>query len=432
MAISDLPGVQAKNQRWSRSGAVVSDLIVGILFIVAIVGAATGKLFVTALCGLILVLAFVSRLWARLALVEVDYQCQASSDRLVVGETFELTLTIENKKPLPLPWLNISEGVPDGLELIDQAPSAIGRSVGRSLAPDIKDTTGFGPYERVKFHHRLRAVRRGIFGLGPTRITSGDIFGFYQAQLDTPKRVPSLIVYPRWVPLPDFDLPSKRPMGEIWNRPKLVDDPTRPAGLREYRHGDPAHRIDWKATARRNEVFVRTYDASVAQRVVIMLECDTSVQRWRIHPDVLEAAVTSAASIAVRCIELGYSVGRISNGNMAGTLAPPLVAPGAGPDQLTALMTTLAGANPFTTSSLENLVLRCGAEALPHGATVVYIAGAVRPSTAKFVADLGRRGHSVTAFFVGDGDPPDYPGLPMRDYRWVFELPELEPEHHDA
>jgi uncharacterized protein (DUF58 family) len=432
MAIGDLPGLRPKNQRWNRSGAVVSDLIVGILFIVAIVGAVTGKLFVTALFGLILVLAFVSRLWTRLALVEVDYQCRPSADRLVVGETFELTLTVENRKPLPLPWLKVSEGVPDGLELAAPPASAIGRPVGGTVAHAIKNETGFGPYERVKFHHRLRAARRGIYGLGPTRITSGDIFGFYQAQLDTAKRPPSLIVYPRWVPLPEFELPSMRPMGDIWSRSRLADDPTRPAGLRDYRHGDPAHRIDWKATARRNEVFVRTYDPSVTQRVVIMLECDSSVQRWRIHPNVLEAAVTGAASVAVRCIELGYSVGLISNGNMAGALAPPLVAPGAGPDQLTALMTTLAGANPFTTSSLENLVRRHGAEALPHGATVVYVAGAVRPSTAAFLADLGRRGHCVTAFFVGNGEPPDYPGLPMRDYRAIFELPEIEPESLDA
>ncbi|MBT7757493.1 MAG: DUF58 domain-containing protein, partial [Rhodospirillaceae bacterium] len=401
MAISDTSRQRPINQRWTRSGAVVSDLIVIILIVVAIVGAATGKMFVTALCGLILVLAAVSRLWSRLALVDVDYQCLPSSERLLVGEMFELTLVIENRKPLPLPWLNISETLPEGLALVDRAPtvrpSMQPSMQGRPVGKDISDSTGFGPYQRVKFHHYLQALQRGIYGLGPTRITSGDIFGFYQARLDTPKRRPSIIVYPRWVPLPEFDLRSNRPIGDSWSPSRLTDDPTRPAGLREYRPGDPAARIDWKATARRDEVFIRTYDASVVQRVVILLECDTSIQRWRIHPQVLEAAVTGATSVAVRCLELGYSVGLVSNGNMASTLAPPLVAPGAGPDQLSALMTTLAGANPFTTGAIEKLVVAYGAEALPHGATVVYISGAVRPATAAFVADLGQRGHRVTA-----------------------------------
>ncbi len=414
-------------QRWTRSGAVVSDLIVGILFVVAIIGAATGKPFVTALCGLILVLAFISRLWAKLALVDVDYQRNYSSDRLVVGEAFELTLMVENRKPLPLPWLHIDESLPEGFTLLDTRPVGTGRPAPRG----IKDETGFGPYERVKFRHKLRAGQRGIFGLGPTRITSGDIFGFYQARLDTPKQPPNIIVYPRWVPLPDFELPSNRPIGDFWSRARLIDDTTRPAGQREYRHGDPANRIDWKATARRNEVYVRTYDSSVNQRVVVLLECDTSTQRWRIHPMVLEAAVTCAASVVMRCADLGYSVGIISNGNMAGTLAPPLVAPGAGPDQLTALMTTLAGANPFTVSSLEKLVLKYGAEGLPHGATIVYISGAVRPSTARFIADLGRRGHRVLGLYLGDGDVPEYPGLPMADYRGFFEPPS-DPTHEKS
>jgi uncharacterized protein (DUF58 family) len=204
-------------------------------------------------------------------------------------------------------------------------------------------------------------------------------------------------------------------MGDIWRRSHLVDDLTRPAGLREYHHGDAAARIDWKATARRGQVFVRTFDSSVNQRVVILLECDTSIQRWRIHPNVLDMAVTAAASVAVRCIELGYGVGLVSNGNMAGTIFPPLVATGAGDSQLAALMTTLAGANPFTTASLEKLLTTYGADALPHGSTVVYIAGAMRPATMAYVSDLGRRGHQVTALYVGTDDLPAHPGLTIQD-----------------
>ncbi|MBT5896085.1 MAG: hypothetical protein HOH61_09300, partial [Rhodospirillaceae bacterium] len=155
MAISDTSRQRPINQRWTRSGAVVSDLIVIILIVVAIVGAATGKMFVTALCGLILVLAAVSRLWSRLALVDVDYQCLPSSERLLVGEMFELTLVIENRKPLPLPWLNISETLPEGLALVDRAPtvrpSMQPSMQGRPVGKDISDSTGFGPYQRVKF-----------------------------------------------------------------------------------------------------------------------------------------------------------------------------------------------------------------------------------------------------------------------------------------
>lgn len=411
--------VEIRLDRWTRSGSVVSDLIVAIVFIVAVAGAVAGKLFVTALCGLVLVLVFVSRLWARLALVDVDYRCVVSNDRLMVGDEFELAMTVENRKPLPLPWLSVIEFIPNGLALEDGSSSWL-RQLGMT---EVKLLTSLGQYERVTFRHRLKAVSRGHYAFGPSRIASGDIFGFYQSSAASERRLPGVVVYPQTVPLPGFLLPASRPIGDVWSRSHRIDDPTRPSGLREYRPGDPARRIDWKATARRDAVYVRTYDPSVAQRVVILVECDTSeIDRWSNRPELLEAAVTGAASVAVRATELGCSVGVVVNCNIAGGIAPTWVAPGAGPDQLTAIMTTLAGATSMTTRPLETVVAQHGAAAIPFGATIVYVAGVVRPEAADFVADLGRRGHRIVALYVGADDPPEIPNLPLQDYSAVFSL----------
>lgn len=407
--------------RWTRSGSVVTDLIVAVLVIVAIVGAAAGKLLIAALCGLVLVLVFVSRLWARLALVDVDYRCVPSESRLLVGDSFDLALTIENGKPLPLPWVTISEFVPTGLtpERVD------GPMRSQFGLHEVKETTSLGAYERATFHRRLTAQRRGHYAFGPSRIASGDIFGFYEAQLESHRRPVSLIVYPRTVPLPDFTLPASRPIGEMYSPAWRVDDPTRPSGLREYRPGDPARRIDWKATARRNDVLVRTYDPSVSQQVMILVECNTSaVDRWSNRPELLEAAITGAASVAMRAAEQRCAVGVVVNGNIAGGIAPPVVASGAGPGQLAAVMTTLAGATSMTTRPLEAVVAAQAAMALPQGATIVYIAGVIRPSAARYVVALERRGYSVVALYVGDEPVPDVPGLTVLDYRGVFAMPE--------
>ena len=420
MAMSDTQILKSRNSRWGRSGAVVSSPMVLVLIVVAIVGAVAGDVLVSTLCGLVLVLVFVSRLWARLAFAEFDYHCLLSCERLMEGDIVDLTLMIENRKPLPLPWLGIWEHIPKGLE-IEGAENAPRNSF---RGNEIRETASLGKYERVRFHHRLRAARRGIYAFGPTRITSCDIFGFYEARLDAPKRLPRLIVYPRLVPLPDFDLTSFRPSGETWARSRANEDPARPNGLREYRPGDSTHHIDWKATARRDTLFVRTYDPSVSHRVMILLDCNTSSTVWHVHPAVLEAAVTGAASVAVRLIELGYPVGIVCNGNVSTELCAPVVAPGAGPDQLSAIMTTLAGADALTRSPLENLVARHGPEAMPLGATIVYIAGVFRPSTVEFVAGLGRRGHHTVALHVGDEELPEITDLAIEDYRSVFSPPD--------
>ena len=413
--------------RWTRSGAVVSELIMLILIIVAIVAAVAGKVYVAAICGLILMLTFVSRLWTRLALVKVEYACLPSAKHLMEGDEFELTLTIENRKPLPLPWLTVSEILPDGLAL-EQQHQQTRKDPNLFQETVIRETTSLGQYERIRFYHRVRALRRGYYGFGPTRISSGDIFGFYEARLDTDRRAPELVVYPNTVAMPDFDLPPYRPMGDFWSRARFIDDETRPSGLREYRTGDAARHIDWKATARRDAAFVRTYDSSHAQRVVILLECDTAMERWRNYPMVLEATVTGAASVARRSIELGYAVGLISNGNAPSGPAPPMVPPGAGPDQLTALMTALAGARSHTSVQLPDMVARYGAEAMPAGATVVYIAAIFRPTTVNFIRELGRRGHRIVSLCAGGDEPPDIPDFPILDYRAVFKAAETDDE----
>ena len=87
-------------------------------------------------------------------------------------------------------------------------------------------------------------------------------------------------------------------------------------------------------------------------------------------------------------------------------------------------MTTLAGAGMLKTQPLEDLLERYGAEAMPAGATVVFVAGLFRPATVDFVADLARRGHQVVTLYVGDEDPPEVPNLPIEDYRGVFAVPE--------
>ncbi len=416
MAVDDTRTFEPHLSRWTRSGSVISDLIVAVLFVVAIVGAAAGKLLIAALCGVVLVLVVVSRLWARLALAEVDYRCVPSNNRFMEGDLFDLAMTVENRKPLPLPWISITEFVPTGLKLAQSdAPR-----LSQFGMVEVKQETSLGQYERATFRHRLLAAKRGHYAFGPSRIVSGDIFGFYQASLESFRRPQGVVVYPRMVPLPNFYLPPSRPIGDSLSRVRRVDDPTRPSGLREYRPGDPARHIDWKATARRDAVFVRTFDPSVAQQVMILVECNTSeLDRWSNRPEFLEAAVTGAASVAVRSIDLGCAVGVVVNCNIAGGVAPPFVAPGAGPNQLTAIMTSLAGATSMTTRPLEDVIEQNGS--VPFGATVVYVAGLFRPASIELLKRLKRRGHSIVTLYVGDDALPEISEIVVEDYRSVFE-----------
>jgi uncharacterized protein (DUF58 family) len=146
-----------------------------ILTLLATVGVIQDRPVLAALGALVLVIALLSRIWARLALREVHYDCAVSHDRALEGDELLLTLTIENRKPLPVPWLLVREQIPAGLQLLDDMAPNIALFRSSTLV----STTSIGAYQRVRLRFRLKASRRGHYVLGPGRLSSGDPFGFY-------------------------------------------------------------------------------------------------------------------------------------------------------------------------------------------------------------------------------------------------------------
>ena len=405
-----------------RSGSVVSEAVLLVLTAVILIGVIAGKFLVAALVGLVLAITVLSRLWARLALERVTYACAPSHSQVIEGETIELSMTVENRKPLPVPWLRVNQLVPVGLRVIEDSASPqpifdINK---------IEATTSLGRNQRVIMVQKLRAAHRGFYNFGPARIEGSDLFGFYNSQRDLASQMGPVVVYPRIVPLPGFSLPSARPMGDALSRRRLAEDLTRPAGVREYRSGDPIKAIDWKTTARRGQLFVRTHDPSITQHVVVMLECDTNdaeTRVWGRRPWLLEAAVSGAASVAYKSIELGYSVGLIANGIPPHYRAQSKIPASRGPRQLSAILEALARVQSLGVRPLEDLTQDMGSDALPFGATIVFVAGVFRPGIVEYLSELSRRGHRLVTIDIGGDTAPDLPILNIRDYRGAFTQP---------
>src|SRR5205814_1197432 len=97
---------------------------------------------------------------------------------------------------------------------------------------------------------------RGVYQVGPLELTSGDPFGFFTQRALLFERA-TVLVYPRVVPLRRLGFPLAAGLGASQRRRALQDDPSRAAGVRAYRPGDPLRRIHWKATARQGELQVR-------------------------------------------------------------------------------------------------------------------------------------------------------------------------------
>ena len=174
-------------------------------------------------------------------------------------------------------------------------------------------------------------------------------------------------------------------------------------------------------------MFVRQFDPSVSEHVVIFAEAITTSIPWEgYRSDVLEATMTAAASIAQHALDLGYKTGLVANGVTSLRSSYAVVPPSSGPTQLTTLLESLAMVHPIAVQSMDQLA-RDRRGAIPKGSTLIHIGGIYHPRTMNYLGGLALTGHPVIILHVGREDPPEYPEFEVRDGRSVF----LDPLRRD-
>lgn len=404
----------------------IAELFTLLLIAVMIIGATSREPIIAAVGALAFVIAMASRIWAALALEEITIDRTASVTHAFLGDEIEITFTVENKKPLPVPWLEINEYVPRGL-LIEGFKAIEQSYLGGA---ELSASTSLGSYERVKVKRKITALHRGMYRLGKTRLRSGDLFGLYPAVAALDHTPWAIFVYPAIKSVPGFKLPARRPIGDSLTRERVWDDPSRPAGVREYRAGDPVKNIDWKTTAKRDELYVRQFDPSVSEHAVIFAEAITTSVPWEgYRSDVLEGTMTAVASIAMHALDLGYKVGLVTNGVSTNNASHAVVPPSSGPTQLSTLLESLAMVHPIGIRSLDELA-RSRRGVIPPGATLIHIGGIYHRRTMDYLLGLRRSGHPVIVLHTGREEPPDYPEFEVRDGRGLF-LEQIKTEEKD-
>lgn len=404
----------------------LGELWIILLVAVLIVGIVSGEPWIIAITMMTGVIAIGARIWARLALEDVYFSRTVERRYLFPGETTELTLMVENKKPLPIPWLKVRDEIPMELEALNVKTIRTERADSLRL----EDSLSVAWYERVRHRFKVRAVRRGYVRFGPGQMEGGDLFGLFRSRLDLRTSEP-IVVYPNIVPLDDFDFPSGRPMGDAPSSRRLYEDTNRPSGMREYVAGDPIRRIDWKTTARVGTPHVRTYDHTVDQYMVVLLDAGTTSKPWEgFNSARLERAITAAASIVAKGDEFGYRIGLVSNGVPLAGAGQLVVKPGADPKQLPVLLEALAMVRPIVVNSLPEVIAQAP-ESIPFGATIVAISSVMSESLLIDLERLKRDGHPAVGIYVGDTEPEVVSAtVEVRNEAARFEVEELVRTDH--
>ena len=104
-----------KRTRDLRAPDVIGELFMLLMLVVIGVGAGTGSALVVALGATAFVISAGGTLWSKMSLAEVAYDAVPSDSHAFVGDEIEIVMTLENRKPLPIPWVQVIEFLPTGL-----------------------------------------------------------------------------------------------------------------------------------------------------------------------------------------------------------------------------------------------------------------------------------------------------------------------------
>ena len=339
-----------------------------------------------------------ARLWARLSLDRVTFNRRVSERRVFVGESVDVRLAVENGKTLPVPWLELRETLPRGM------PASAKTNIGHAANTQVLSrSTSLAGNDRIEWPVTLRAVHRGYFRVGPGRLRSGDLFGFFEREEPVGSPADVVIVYPRTYTLADLGLDSARPFGDLRGGNRIFEDPSRVAGVRDYEPGDAMRRVDWYATARLGRLQSRLYEPSRSQSLVIALNIPTFEHSWQgSDPVLLERGIAVAASVARWASEEHYAVGLVANGSFPDADRTIYLGAGRRPDQVNRILEALATVTAFTTSAMST-ALEDPRHPIPGGATVVVVAAVMPDELAGTLNRLRAEGHRVHVLKTSPG-----------------------------
>lgn len=385
----------------------------------------TGFDFLYKLLYAVLLLFAVGAGWAWVNLRGLQVRVTRSGDRGQVGTYLEGRVTVTNNTVIPKSWLEVTE-------LTGSSP----QPGGRGLALDRRQTRGW----RIETY----LSRRGLFEGGHMRIVSQDPFGLFRMGRDF-SDPHTYIVYPAVEPLPNLDsrfagLPSDSRLTRHYDQVT-----TDVASLRDWRPGDAYRRIHWPYTARMNRPMVKEFDVGLAAQFWVLLDlqrlshyypvADGRTEnrtengddnrredrnghggqengRRPVRPEYRaenteELAVTVAASLAQRLMDLSLPVGMAVNGEDGRLLRPDN-----GPDHLSRIMETLASVTTANVARLPEFLYSMRPH-LNHLHSVTVITTDTDPSWLPALLDLKRLNVSISIIMV---DPSTFGS------RWTTEM----------
>jgi len=230
----------------------------------------------------------------------VGVELDLDRDRAIEGDVVDLTVTLTGEGLVELALI-----LPAGVEVVEGK---------RAFAVRLRR----GEPETLEL--RVRCARWGVYTLGETAVRAHDRFGLYTWEGRRADHL-RLKVFPR----PEL---LREPLAPLETQATTGNHVARAAGdgiefadLRAYVPGDRVRNVNWRASARRGELWVNQMHPERNADVVLFLDTFTEAAHYGAG-GTLDYGVRAAAALAAQYLEHRDRVGLVSFGGILNWLVP--------------------------------------------------------------------------------------------------------------
>jgi uncharacterized protein (DUF58 family) len=355
--------------------------------------------------GVLYALAIV---WVRVLATALTIDRRRLSTILVAGDELEERFTLHNESALPLLWAEVQ----DESTIPAYQPGRV---------------VGAGGHARLQWQSALVCQQRGVYRLGPHRLTTADPLGFFQLTVTYPQ-TDTVVIYPRVLQLPPVLLPQGAQSGAARRRRPLLG--TQPAAtVRTYQETDSLRYVHWPLTAHRGLLMVKELESEPAGAVWIVLDLDQAQHRGRDAASTLELAVTAAASLAAALLQENErrAVGLFTISGRRDDTAHQvvMVPPQSSQAQLWNMLSALAAVQPTDVTLAEQLASVRTTLSMRNTLMVITAQPAAAPAWPAALLHLQSIGVNSSVLLIDDETAPTAAALEPLLARYGIEIQRL-------
>jgi len=339
----------------------------------------------------------------------LELHVEVDRNRALEGE--ELLATIRVRSETAIERLELFLSLPHGIELAGgDSPAAIHLAAGTQRVLEL----------------RLRCARWGGYVVGRVHVRARDRLGLFIDE-GAYEQMHELRVYPREEQLRRLVAPLETQLfvGNAVSRSK--GDGIEFADIRPYEPGDRVKRVNWRASARRGELWVNETHPERNTDVIIFLDSFTEARRG--DASSLDMAVRAAASLSAHYISRRDRVGLVGFGGVLRWLMP-----GMGAAQLYRIVESLLDTAIVLNWAWKDIDI-IPRRTLPPQALVLALTPLLDDRAVDALADLRARGYDVAVVevspvpFAAAPDPSDE--IASLGYRlWLLRRQTLRSRYH--